>query len=459
MEYGRFFAELTARLDAAGTLEREFDRKLAHRFNVFDYLRKNSEQERVPELQLSRIIAHLLDPRQTHGQETLFLRAFLDSAGLTSERGWPDVDGNGIAVGVETEHSTRDNRSIDIFVEIVAGKQRYCLAIENKPYANDLENQVHDYLKYVSEEDFERFLLIYLSPNGEGPSKESVTRKKLVEWKGRFAIMPYSWGHPRRADHFDEFRNCGSLADWLEECRKNCDAERLRWFLEDFRAFCRTIGGHTVISKENEAAVKFVLSNPENLKTAQVVYDSWSDVLGRVGPPFLQALRERIEATAKERETLKAFAHDMRVLCRYDARSYKSHLSLYRQSWTQYSTEQEIDRTCIQLNNAGNGPCGWYIGVCAPMNRKEMPPDDSERQQRLDKELKHTFRESDGKSTDWWPWYSYVNADKRDWRQLVPDLDREGQAQTGEIMTYFVDKFIEVAEKALPVINDIEGSS
>ena len=68
MEYGRFFAELTARLDAAGKLEREFDRKLAHRFNIFDYLRKNSEQDRVPELRLSRIIAHLLDPRQTHGQ-------------------------------------------------------------------------------------------------------------------------------------------------------------------------------------------------------------------------------------------------------------------------------------------------------------------------------------------------------------------------------------------------------
>ena len=120
-------------------------------FNVFDYLRKNSEQERVPELQLSRIIAHLLDPRQTHGQETLFLRAFLDAAGLNGDRGWPDIGGNGIDVEVETEHSTRANRSIDIFVEIVADKQRYCLAIENKPYADDLENQVQDYLKYLSE--------------------------------------------------------------------------------------------------------------------------------------------------------------------------------------------------------------------------------------------------------------------------------------------------------------------
>ena len=232
MEYGRFFAELTARLDAAGKLERELDRTLAHRFNVFDYVRDD-------ELGLSRAIADLLDPQASHGQGTLFLGAFLEAAGLTGDRGWPDVDGNGISVNVKCEHGTSAGRSIDILVEIVADKQRYCLAIENKPYANDLENQVHDYFKYLSEEHLERFLLIYLSPNGEGPSEESVTRKKLVEWKGRFAIMPYSWGHPRRADHFDDFRNCGSLTDWLEECRKNCDAERLRWFLEDFRDILR----------------------------------------------------------------------------------------------------------------------------------------------------------------------------------------------------------------------------
>ena len=462
MEYERFFAELTARLDAAGKLEREFDRKLAHRFNIFDYLRKNSEQDRVPELRLSRIIAHLLDPRQTHGQGTLFLRAFLDSAGLNGDRGWPDVDGNEIAVDVETEHSTRDHRSIDIFVEIVADKQRYCLAIENKPYADDLENQVQDYLKYLSEEHLERFLLIYLSPNGEGPSEESVPRKKLVEWKGRFAIMPYSWGQPRRADHFDAFRNCGSLADWLEECRKNCDAERLRWFLEDFRAFCETIGGQTVISKENEAAVKFVLSSPDNLKTAQVVYDSWSDVLGRVGPTFLQALSGRIEAAVKERETLKAFAHDICVRCQYGPKAYKSNVRLYRKRWTEYPegypVDQELNRqTCIRLENQREGPSDWIVGVSSPMDLRKMPGDCQQRQQDLKKEITDVLYS--GRSTDWWLWYSEVNADKDDWRHFVPDLHREGQAQAGEIMTYFVDKFIEVAEKAVPVINDIEGSS
>ena len=57
MEYERFFAELVPRLDSARVLERELDRKLAHRFNVLDYLRDD-------ELGLSRIIADLLNPRK-----------------------------------------------------------------------------------------------------------------------------------------------------------------------------------------------------------------------------------------------------------------------------------------------------------------------------------------------------------------------------------------------------------
>ena len=39
MEYERFFAGLAPRLDMARVLAREFDRNLAHRFNVLDYLR------------------------------------------------------------------------------------------------------------------------------------------------------------------------------------------------------------------------------------------------------------------------------------------------------------------------------------------------------------------------------------------------------------------------------------
>ena len=63
MEYERFFAGLAPRLDMARVLAREFDRNLAHRFNVLDYLRDD-------ELGLSLIIADLLNPKASHGQRS-----------------------------------------------------------------------------------------------------------------------------------------------------------------------------------------------------------------------------------------------------------------------------------------------------------------------------------------------------------------------------------------------------
>ena len=41
MEYERFFAELTPRLERARVRAAELDRELAPRFNVFDYVRND----------------------------------------------------------------------------------------------------------------------------------------------------------------------------------------------------------------------------------------------------------------------------------------------------------------------------------------------------------------------------------------------------------------------------------
>ncbi len=244
MDYERFFAELAPRLEVARALECDLDRKLAHRFNVLDYLRDD-------ELGLSRIIADLLDPKASHGQGTLFLQTLLGLEGFKNTRDWPDLDGHGVEVHVKKEKNIPSNRKkIDISVEIVsADRQRYCLALENKlNYAKDQENQVKDYLEYLKKEYCERFCLIYLSPTGEGPSEESIPKMELDEWKDRFAfaIMPAHGGQEEQADEFPARRiPPHSLADWLRECRKNCDVDRLRWFLRDAETYCQRIAnGH-----------------------------------------------------------------------------------------------------------------------------------------------------------------------------------------------------------------------
>ena len=45
----------------------------------------------------------------------------------------------------------------------------------------------------------------------------------------------------------------------------------------------------------------------------------------------------------------------------------------------------------------------------------------------------------------------------QDVHKLSPDLHQECKEQSDEITKYFVDKFTEIAVKAIPVINYIEG--
>ena len=443
----RFFAELAPRLETARDLERELDRKLAQRFNVLDYLRDD-------ELGLSRIIADLLNPKARHGQGTLFLQTLLSLEGLKTTQHWPGLDRNQISVVVERKIAA--NRRIDISVHIGGTDgQTYCLAIENKPYAGDQENQVKDYLDYLKREYCDRFLLIYLSPTGVGPSERSIHRKELAKWKDRFAIMPYRGGQEDQAEEFDAFRIPHSLSDWLGECRKNCEVDRLRWFLRDAETFCQQrLGDQAVITdRKKKATFDFVLSNSSNLKTALAVSESWPDVRNHVCKKFLN----QIETAVKEHEKLKEFADSMKVGHMYAGEHGPSHIWLYRDCWTRYEVDPSDlnQHTSIRLQTGAKGPNGWYIGVSSPMSVDEMADGDTGRRQRLVRELKNKLGR--GKEESWWPWWDWVDEDKGNWNSLVPDLHQECKDNDGEITRYFVDKFTEIAEKAIPVINGIKG--
>ena len=266
--YQRFFAELAPRLDTARALETELDRHLARRFNVFDYVKTD-------ELGISHILRDLLDPQGPHGQGTMFLERFVEGLGEQVFR--PDLSGGRISVS--KEQVIPSNRRIDVYVQIGNGDTAQCLAIENKPYAIDRENQVKDYLKFLADEYGKRFVLIYLSPKGKGPSNWRIPEKELRNWKGRFAILPYCTvdsdrnrdGQEDQTDEFEEFRLPNSLADWIQECRRSCEVDRLRWFLQDAELFCqREFGGPTMtIDSQTKLVTDFLLSEPEkNLETA-----------------------------------------------------------------------------------------------------------------------------------------------------------------------------------------------
>ena len=438
-----FFGELAPRLETAKTLGLDLDRHLARRFNVLDYLRDD-------ELGLSKIIADLLDPHATHGQQWLFLETFLgclhhsEHAHLAT-REWA-VNDEGATASATTEREIRNLRRIDVSVEIRTDTATYCLAFENKPYAHDQPNQVADYLAFLDETYDQRFLLIYLSPTGQRPSEESASSRDLRgRWRGRFAIMPF---HESDEDWDDGLiRTPMSLAAWLAECRRRCEVDRLRWFLRDAEVFCeRTFGGKTMVGDSERNAVReFVLSDPEKLRTALAVHESWPDIRDDVCRRFLKRLCQRV----REHERLKGLGAELTVDWAYEGeRKNRNRLWLHRSSWQRRPNEAKSNnpdsghRYAVRLESDGPGPKGWFIGVLAPEKGSDLS--DQARKARVEhfSSLTTNFPQGDCWPPSWWAWYVNLEEKKRDWNRLVPELEKECHLEDGPILRALADRFV-----------------
>ena len=445
-------SDFFAKLESVRDRERESDRKLARRFNVLDYLRTD-------ELGLSRIIADLLDPGARHGQGPLFLKTLLEM--LQPITPWPNLDGDGARV--IPEQVIEKQRRIDIEVRIPDGNGApYRLAIENKPYAGDQNRQVVNYLEHLKKkEDGGGFVLIYLSSDGHPPSEESLPETELQRWRDHFVIMPYDdQSYGKEVD--DRFKRTDfALTTWLSTCREKCSVERLRWFLDDTEKYCqRTFGNHPMTIKSNET-IGFLNSNPNHLAAAWAVRNAWPDVADEVCEQFLRHLCDSIRQKANEE--LPKLPGGLDVDYVYERKrtrkTWRYWVSLSGRRWCHYSNpaEQGCTQTSIKLNNEGNGPWAWGIGVCSPTERENMLPEDCERRDLIQAELEPKFPR--GRNTARWPRWKAVqlNEEMTYWWPLVPELHRECKSGGGEVTDYFVEKFIDVAREAIPVINKIEG--
>ena len=122
----------------------------SNRFNPFRFMYTN-------EIGLSKILAFLLDPKETHGQGDLFLNSFLKYIGKNDFLAY-----DGIKVSVEKK--TNENRRHDIFIEgFFNHGRRWIISIENKlRFATDQDNQLEGYRDYLERCREVEYCLIYL---------------------------------------------------------------------------------------------------------------------------------------------------------------------------------------------------------------------------------------------------------------------------------------------------------
>ena len=216
-----FFTSLGPAVLIAQRAQDELDRRVATRFSLFDFFHER-------ETDLSRVLGGLLDPDGTHGQGETFLRLFFDEV-----REVLDCEVHGLFPAgtlrdsrVCLEHHTDTRRSIDIVVRV---RGDTWVGIENKPWAGEQPDQVSDYLKYLRTrarpETCPDAWLVYLSGNGKRPE----TLPDDPDDQMRCPTLPY-----RGAE-----RGAPSLENWVEKCRTECEAERVRWFLTDLLEYIR----------------------------------------------------------------------------------------------------------------------------------------------------------------------------------------------------------------------------
>ncbi len=440
-----FFAKLGRRLVGAAAVEAELEHRIASRFNVFDYLRDD-------ELGLSRVVADLLDPGGPHGQKTLFLRLFLgliDSV-RPSPFAFDEQRLEEYTVVVKRERAIETNepdlkapRRLDVWVELTApGEPALCIAIENKPYADDGDNQVNAYRTWLCQQYKGRFLLIHLSSHGGRPGYNSLPLDAPTEGIATMSFCPV----PTAASSDDTtLPRLPALTGWLALCAQVCQVDRLRWFLRDAETFChKRFGGTMTTPSEQEEVRQFVLESDDNLRTALAVFDSWPRIRNEVVARFLTKLRgfvqEDLHGTVES-------ADDLRVESSFTGSSRNDGLWAYRAAWASGDT-----RPYVWLAHDSTDPRSWYLGVGFDPKRRASP-EEEEIQKRLASEqgLRGGNHSAD------WPWFHYLKGDFADWSPLIFRMHEEAQ-EPGDLLKDLATEFREFAEVAIPVIDQILGS-
>ena len=209
---GRFFGDLLFRYRIAKSVKAQMDKYLASDFNLVSLLAPGEET-------ISRLIVLLLEPKGVHGQGKVFLEKFVEILRKNlKDRGVGNPMENVGEIGnakVDTEHSTDKGRRIDILIDF----PNFVIGIENKIRAGDQKDQLKDYNEYLKNKR-KSYLLIFLTCDGREPSEWSIPKgdRANLERDGKLITLSYRQ----------------LLFPWLEECLKECEADKVRWFIRDF---------------------------------------------------------------------------------------------------------------------------------------------------------------------------------------------------------------------------------
>jgi hypothetical protein len=245
------------------------------KFNIFQIIGLTANEVRVH----SAFLTELLNPQGSHGQGSIFLELF------TKQLELPELDYSNCKVEVEkfigflNEEKTEGGR-MDIFISDNKGN---CIAIENKIYAGDQENQLVRYKNYCDKVGTKSSTLIYLTLDGRDATNDSAGNVK-------YSPISYQW----------------DIVKWLESCRKeSAMLPIVREGITHYINLIKYLTNQSINEAMSDEILKIITSTPENFETSNIVVSNINNAKSSIQWKFWEALRTVLEDSSFLKDNVK----------------------------------------------------------------------------------------------------------------------------------------------------------
>lgn len=338
--------------------KQRYSSKIAPDFRLLRFFNTNENT-------LSKCLAFLLRPDESHAQGELFLSRFYQ---LTEKSETLIADRK---AQVSTEYTISGGRRIDI---LIADKHELT-GIENKPWAADQKDQLHDYAHWLAVEAQRRgvgWSLIYLCNN----EVSEVTFPSQSAEEIRRYVKPVTFFQ---------------LEKWLADCALHVEAPAVRCFVDALIKFIREdINGETAMELQNELTDKLVAS-PQSLSAAFLIAQNMRQVKERLWKDFIFHLRLQLSQVG--------FIVEMNDALRSGSK-YATFSILFK--------EGDDFQLCWEFETSEYRNLAY--GICATTRPDEKMQ--ANHFPEIAKAMCKIYPEIDARveSEGWWPWWCYVDA-------------------------------------------------
>jgi hypothetical protein len=336
--------DVSIRIEKLRKVRNDYSEYLPPDFKFFNYFR-------VGEIEISGIMADLLNPQGTHGQGSNYLKIFLQNLGISFDphEKWK----------VEKEKWTDERGRLDIYLS----SNKSIIAIENKPWAREQDNQVTRYVTELTKNSAgKKWLLLYIGNNPPKTIDDDV-RRKLEEDK-KFILVSFL-----------------KIERWISDCKKETKALPVSIFLDYFLGYIRTEVNGEIDMNEQKETVDVIMKSEETIKSAFLVSGS------------IESLKKNLIAILMD-DLKKAAAHSYKIDISNNTNVFGKYYGFKIKKHEEQDISLQFEFQGEGLNKLIWGFAKEHVEISRVSSEKKI------------NDIMSSSKYGPARPTEWWPWYS-----------------------------------------------------